>query len=107
LRTIKPENAPQNRSLKDSPDAVVALFAVVSLVPSGSTQRLLELAQEVQKAYQIKTGTLLPIQLNEADKSIHNNELQFNISKLQTLLGNFTPKQEMALEATRIFELLS
>jgi UDP-glucose 4-epimerase len=74
---------------------------------SGITQRLIELAQEVQKAYQDKTGTLLPIQLNEADKSVHNNELQFNISKLQALLGNFTPKQEMALEATRIFELLS
>jgi UDP-glucose 4-epimerase len=74
---------------------------------SGNTQRLTDVAEEVQKAYLEKTGVLLPIQLNQADTSVHNNELHFNIGKLQALLGNFAPEQAMALEATKIFELLS
>jgi nucleoside-diphosphate-sugar epimerase len=74
---------------------------------SGNTQRLTDVAEEVQKAYLEKTGVLLPIQLNHADTSVHNNELNFNIGKLQALLGNFAPVQAMALEATKIFELLS
>ncbi len=69
------------------------------------TFRMLEIAQAVQKAYQEFSGKLLSVQINEEDKSVHNNELFVSSEKIKKLIP-FESKVQFREEAHKIFQML-
>jgi len=94
-------------------DVVAALVGLLITVPEndvynisqGKSISMLEVAKKVQKAYEIYTGRLLPIEINTDDKSSHDQSLYVESNKIRNKIfvgdGN-----KMSEEAIEIFKLL-
>jgi len=107
-------NGQAQRDFVWMPDVVHAIHELLSIAPTnetynigqGSSCRLIDIAKAVQSAYLEEYGVELPIQLNDEDKSTHNEPLEVSIAKLQAVIP-FKPVVRFAEEAKRVFALLS
>jgi UDP-glucose 4-epimerase len=73
---------------------------------SGRTWRMLDVAHSVQRAYRRQFGREIPVEVNKADTSLHDQNLTFNCDKLQALFP-FEAEDRFESEARGIFNLLS
>jgi len=69
------------------------------------TFSMLDVAQEVQNAYQNKYGKELPITINEQDTSQYPDDLRVSAEKLKSVV-NYSLTQRFQEEATAIFRML-
>ncbi|MEO0332621.1 MAG: hypothetical protein AAF223_13230, partial [Bacteroidota bacterium] len=70
------------------------------------TFSMLDVAQEVQAAYQKEYGEQLPITTNEQDTAQHPDDLQVSGQKLKSII-NYSLTQRFQEEATAIFHMLN
>jgi UDP-glucose 4-epimerase len=72
----------------------------------GKIFKMIDVAKEVQTAYAEKFGEVLPIKINEEDKTVHPQNLFVDCSKLKTYFP-FQTENHFKTEAIKIFEFLS
>ncbi len=73
---------------------------------SGQTMTMLQIAQLVQQVYQEEFNQKIPIQLNQADQSVHPNTLKVDTTLLKNTLS-YTLHNMLEDEVKDIFELLA
>ena len=87
----------QVAQLPQAPNAVFNLG-------TGQAKSLLDIAKQVQKAYQDKFGQLIPIEVNTNDQT-EAKSLIVNCNKLQKLVAH-RPQEKIYEEALAVFDLL-
>jgi nucleoside-diphosphate-sugar epimerase len=72
---------------------------------SGTSIKMIEVAQIVRQAYKDHFSETIEIKINEKDTKKYPDSLKVSIDKLKSRI-NFSPTEKMYDEAIRIFDFL-